>query len=116
MRIGPRLRSPQKARCLWSIGRLRKLHSCPKPVALYSELLNALTLPGQAVYEPFSGSGNTIIAAEMTGRICHAIEIEPRYIDVAVRRWQAFTGLSATLEATGQSFADIEVERARQAA
>ena len=71
---------------------------------------------GQAVYEPFSGSGTTIIAAEMTGRACHAIEIEPRYIDVAVRRWQAFTGATATLEATGQSFADIEVERARQAA
>src|SRR5207302_1303981 len=44
--------------------------------------------PGQAVYEPFSGSGTTIIAAEMTGRACHAIEIAPAYVDVAVKRWQ----------------------------
>jgi DNA modification methylase len=44
--------------------------------------------PGQAVYEPFSGSGTTIIAAEMTGRVCHAIEIAPAYVDVAVKRWQ----------------------------
>jgi DNA modification methylase len=44
--------------------------------------------PGQAVYEPFSGSGTTIIAAQMTGRVCHAIEIAPAYVDVAVKRWQ----------------------------
>ena len=48
--------------------------------------------PGQAVYEPFAGSGTTIIAAEMCGRACHAIELNPAYVDVAVRRWQAFTG------------------------
>jgi DNA modification methylase len=52
--------------------------------------------PGQAVYEPFSGSGTTIIAAEMTGRACHAIEISPQYVDVAILRWQAFTGQTAT--------------------
>ena len=51
--------------------------------------------PGQAVYEPFCGSGTTIIAAEMTGRVCHAIELNPVYVDVAVRRWQAFTGQAA---------------------
>ena len=54
--------------------------------------------PGQAVYEPFSGSGTTIIAAEMTGRSCFAIEIDPAYVDVAVLRWQAFTGQDARLE------------------
>jgi DNA modification methylase len=43
--------------------------------------------PGRAVYDPFSGSGTAIIAAEMTGRICHAIEIAPAYVDVAVKRW-----------------------------
>ena len=51
--------------------------------------------PGQAVYEPFSGSGTTIIAVEMTGRACHAIELSPAYVDVAVKRWQAFTGQKA---------------------
>jgi DNA modification methylase len=48
--------------------------------------------PGQAVYDPFVGSGTSIIAAEMTGRICHAIEIDPAYVDVAVKRWQDFMG------------------------
>jgi DNA methylase len=58
------------------------------------------------VYEPFSGSGTTIIAAEMTGRCCHAIELAPQYVDVAVRRWEAFTGQQATHEATGRKFAE----------
>ncbi len=47
---------------------------------------------GQAVYEPFCGSGTTIIAAEMSGRACHAVELSPAYVDVAVTRWQNFTG------------------------
>jgi DNA modification methylase len=53
---------------------------------------------GQAVYDPFVGSGTTIIAAEMTGRACHALEIEPAYCDVVVERWQNFTGEKATRE------------------
>src|SRR4051812_49466549 len=57
--------------------------------------------PSQAVYEPFSGSGTTIIAAEMAGRACHAVELSPAYVDVAVLRWQAFTGQQAVLEAGG---------------
>jgi DNA modification methylase len=52
---------------------------------------------GQAIYDPFCGSGTTIIAAEMTGRVCHGIELSPAYVDVAVRRWQDFTGQKATL-------------------
>jgi DNA modification methylase len=67
--------------------------------------------PGQAVYEPFSGSGTTIIAAEITGRSCHAIELMPQYVDVAVERWQAFTGEMAKLEADGRPFAEISAER-----
>jgi DNA modification methylase len=51
---------------------------------------------GQAVYDPFVGSGTTVIAAEMTGRCCHALEIEPGYCDVTIERWQAFTGEKAT--------------------
>ena len=58
--------------------------------------------PGDSVYEPFCGSGTTIIAAEMTGRICHAIEINPVYVDVAVRRWQAFTGKTARSKRAGR--------------
>jgi hypothetical protein len=61
--------------------------------------------PGQAVYEPFSGSGTTIIAAEITGRSCHAIEIYPSYVDVAVERWEGYTGDTARLEGDGRTFA-----------
>jgi DNA modification methylase len=52
--------------------------------------------PGQAVYDPFVGSGTTIIAAEMTGRAAHCIEISPTYCDVTILRWQQFTGQQAT--------------------
>ena len=59
---------------------------------------------GDAVYEPFSGSGTTIIAAETTGRTCFAVEIDPAYVDVAVRRWQAFTGAVANrIDARGET-------------
>ena len=58
-----------------------------------------------------AGSGTTIIAAEMTGRACHAIELNPVYVDVAIRRWQAFTGKTAILEANGCSFAEIAEQR-----
>jgi DNA modification methylase len=67
--------------------------------------------PGQAVYEPFCGSGTSIIAAETIGRVCHAIEISPAYVDVAITRWQAFTGKTATLEGDGRSFSEIAAER-----
>lgn len=70
-------------------------------------------IPYQAVYEPFSGSGTTIIAAEMTGRACHAIELNAAYVDVAVKRWQEFTGQVATLEGDGRSFADMATERCK---
>jgi DNA modification methylase len=67
--------------------------------------------PGQAVYEPFSGSGTTIIAAEMTGRACYAVELAPTYVDVAVQRWQAFTGDQARLASTDQLFEHVSRHR-----
>ena len=67
---------------------------------------------GQAVYDPFLGSGTTLIAAETSGRVCLAIELDPLYVDVAVRRWQAFTGSSATLLDDGRTFARIVEDRA----
>ena len=63
--------------------------------------------PGQAVYEPFMGSGTTLIAAETTGRVCLGIELNPAYVDVAVERWQRFTGKSAVLEGSGEGFSDL---------
>jgi tRNA G10 N-methylase Trm11 len=67
--------------------------------------------PGQAVYDPFLGSGTTLIAAETIGRVCLAMELEPRYVDVAERRWQAFTGMMACLLGDGRSFEVIAAER-----
>jgi DNA modification methylase len=84
------------------------VHGTQKPVECMRRPIENNSSPGQAVYEPFSGSGTTIIAAEMTGRACHAIELSPAYVDVAVRRWQAFTGQQATLEGDGCSFAERE--------
>jgi DNA modification methylase len=68
--------------------------------------------PGQAVYEPFSGSGSTIIAAETTGRVAYAMELDPAYVDVAIQRWQTFTGEEAVLEGEGRSFEQVAGERA----
>ncbi len=89
-------------------------HSTQKPVECMKRPIENNSSPGQAVYEPFSGSGTTIIAAEMTGRSCHAIELSPVYVDVAVRRWEAFTGQSATLEGDGRTFKEIEQCRAKK--
>jgi DNA modification methylase len=71
-------------------------HPTQKPVECMRRPIENNSSPGQAVYDPFVGSGTTIIAAEMTGRACHAIEISPTYCDVAVLRWMAFTGQTAT--------------------
>lgn len=62
------------------------------------------SVPGQPVYEPFLGSGTTVIAGEMTGRPVLAIELDPAYVDVAVERWQKFTGRSAYREGDGAAF------------
>ena len=72
------------------------------------------TSPGAIVYEPFLGSGTTLIAAESCGRACRAVELSPLYVDVAVRRWQAFTGARACRESDGQSFDDIAASAAME--
>lgn len=86
-------------------------HPCPFPVEIPSRFIRLYSKPDDTVAEPFSGSGTTIIAAEMTGRVCYAIEIAPQYVDVAVRRWEAFTGKRATLEADGLTFAETTEAR-----
>jgi DNA modification methylase len=77
-------------------------HPTQKPVECMKRPIENNSSPGQAVYDPFVGSGTTIIAAEMTGRCCHAIELHPAYVDVSVQRWQNFSGKEAILEATGE--------------
>jgi DNA modification methylase len=78
---------------------------------LCSNLNSSRSSPGQAVYEPFLGSGTTLIAAQTSGRSCFAIEIDPLYVDVAIRRWQSFTGEPATLLADGRTFDVVTAER-----
>lgn len=73
-------------------------------------------LPGQICYEPFSGSGSQLIAAEKTGRRCYGLEFSPIFVDVIVRRWQEFTGRKAILEADGRTFEKIAAERLKKAA
>ena len=92
------------------------VHGTQKPVDCMRRPILNNSSPGQAVYEPFSGSGTCIIAAETTGRVCHAVELDPAYVDVAVLRWQAFTGQGAVLEGDGRTFAKLATERAQEAA
>lgn len=104
----------RKQTTLWQIDKPRKSetgHSTQKPIECMKRPIENNSSPGQAVYEPFSGSGTTIIAGEMTGRSVYAIELNPAYVDVAVTRWQDFTGERAVLESTGQAFDEIKAER-----
>jgi len=76
---------------------LRELHSCPKPVGLYQELIDSLSENKSNIFEPFCGSGTTLIACEKTNRKCFGMEISPRYCDVIINRWEEFTGKKAVL-------------------
>jgi DNA modification methylase len=95
---------------LWQIDKPMKSetgHSAQKPVECMRRPIENNSSPGQAVYDPFIGSGTTIIAAEMTARACHAIEVNPAYVDVTIMRWQAFTGEKAKRESDGALFNNL---------
>lgn len=87
-------------------------HGTQKPVECMARPMRLNSQEGDAVYEPFSGSGSCIIAGEMTARRVFAMELSPAYVDVAVRRWQSFTGETATLDGDGRSFAEVALARA----
>jgi DNA modification methylase len=102
----------RKQTTVWDIEKPRKSetgHSTQKPVECMKRPIENNSSAGQAVYEPFSGSGTTIIAGEMTGRSIHAIELNPAYVDVAVIRWQDFTGEKAVHE-DGRLFDDLRTK------
>jgi DNA modification methylase len=86
-------------------------HPTEKPVELFVRPIKKHTKAGDIVFEPFSGSGSQLIAAERTARRCRAIEISAPYVDVAIRRWQKATGQQATLADGGKTFAAITTER-----
>jgi DNA modification methylase len=79
-------------------------HGTQKPVECMRRPIINNSRPGQAIYDPFLGSGTSLIAAEMTGRLCYGVELNPAYADVIVRRWQLFTGRAAIHHVSGQSF------------
>ena len=90
-------------------------HPTVKPVAMLADAIRDASRRNGIVLDPFCGSGTVLVAAQQTGRRARAIEIDPIYVDVSVRRWQTYTGKSAVLLATGQSFEEVEDERADQA-
>jgi len=95
-------------------GRLDELNSHPtvKPVALVADAVRDCTRRGDIVLDIFAGSGTTILAAERVGRRAYTLEIEPRFVDVAIKRWQAFSGKDAICAENGLSFEEIASQRA----
>jgi len=86
-------------------------HPTMKPVELFAYQMLNNTKGGDAVLDSFGGSGTTIIAAEKNGRNGHIMELDPKYCDVIIKRWQDFTGQQAVHEETGKTFADMGAER-----
>jgi len=96
-------------------GRLDELamHPTVKPVALVADAIKDCSKRGGLILDCFVGSGTTIIAAHMTGRKACAMELDPKYVDVAIRRWETFTGLQARHAETGQTFDEVQAVRTR---
>lgn len=104
----------RKQTTIWDIDKPQKSetgHSTQKPIECMRRPMINNSAEGDAVYDPFLGSGTTMIAAEQTNRHCIGMEISPAYVDVIVRRWQTFTGKAATLASTGETFEAVEKAR-----
>lgn len=84
----------------------------PKPVEMMERVMRSSLRAGELALEPFIGTGSTLITAHRSGRRCSGMELEPIWVDVAVKRWQAFAGQEATLEGDGRTFAEVSAERA----
>jgi DNA modification methylase len=87
------------------------IHGTQKPVECMARPIRNHGDENDAVYDPFLGSGTTLIAAEQLGRRCFGVEISPAYCDVIVQRWQNLTGKQATLEATGETLDALKARR-----
>jgi len=108
----------RKQTTLWQIDHRKSEtgHGTQKPIECMRRPIVNNSSPGQAVYEPFCGSGTTIIAGEMEGRHVYGMELDERYCDVIIKRWQDFTGQQATLECDGRTFDEIAEQRYGEAA
>ena len=84
------------------------MHPTVKPIALIADAILDCTERGNIVIDSFLGSGTTLLACERVGRVCRGLELEPKYVDLAIRRWQTLTGEKAIHEASGQSFSARE--------
>jgi DNA modification methylase len=89
-------------------------HPTVKPVAMLADALLDLTNRGDVVLDPFLGSGSTLIAAEKADRVCRGVELDPLYVDVIIRRYEAATGEAAVLRETGETFQDLAARRATE--
>ncbi len=110
-------RPPHNETTVWEIdqaGEDRPDHPTPKPLEIFTRPIEYHTKPGEIALEPFSGSGTQIIAAEKLRRRCYAVEQSPAFVDVALRRWEQATGKQATLDGSGQRFAEAAAERERE--
>lgn len=99
---------------LWEIGfneDTTTSHGTQKPVECMRRPMLNNSAPGEIIYEPFCGSGSAIIAAESCRRICYAVELNPEYVDMAVKRFEEYSGISAILDGTECIFSDIAVMR-----
>jgi DNA modification methylase len=104
----------RKQSTLWQIDKPQKSetgHSTQKPVEAMARPMRNNSKPGDRVYDPFVGSGTTIIAAQMNKRICHAIELSPAYVDVCLKRFADFSGIAPTLAETGETFEQVKASR-----
>jgi len=93
---------------------LLAMHPTVKPVAMIADAIRDCSHRNGIVLDPFCGSGTILIAAERTGRKARAMELDPRYVDVAVQRWQRITGKHACLHSTGQTWSQVSSERMAQ--
>ncbi len=116
----PAAKPPANARAVWPIdSRIEDgavgVHPTQKPIETVRRPIAYHTTPGEVLYEPFSGSGTALIACEESGRLCSALELSPAFCDVAIVRWQNFTGKQASHESEGCSFAELAASRTKAA-
>ena len=113
----PERRPPANAAAVWQVASTEgneaviASHPTVKAVELIRRPIAYHTQAGELLYEPFAGSGTAIVACEMTGRRCYAVELAPQFVDQAVLRWQAFSGKQATLQDSGLSFSEVAAQR-----
>jgi hypothetical protein len=108
--------SPSPKFIMGSSGEEKYDHPTQKPVELMRRpILNHLRR-GELVYDPFLGSGTTLAAAELTERVCYGLELDPKYVDVIVQRWEQLAGKKAKLDGHGRTFAEIAQDRHKEAA